>query len=126
MRLAFCIVSGVIGQFIGYGYPLIAALRGKRFLKTILKAWLLLFTYMLCLCVILPGVVTLFDREFGRQMFRSWVPEGPAVAAALIAGWLPPVMAGLVGLAFRWLFQAYWPRALARIENWRFKHEEHA
>ena len=121
MRLAFWIVSGVVGLVIAYGYPLVAVLRRKRFLKTILTAWLLLFGYMLCLCLLLPGEVTLFDRGFGREMSSTWVPEGPAVAAALLVGWLPPLMAGLVALFIRWLLEAYWPQGLARIESWRLR-----
>jgi hypothetical protein len=126
VRIAFTIVAGVIGLFIAYGYPFVAVLRGGHFGKAVANAWAVLFVFMVFLCFLLPGVITLFSRELGREMFRAWVPEGPAVGAAMIIGWLPPLIAALIGLAVRWLLGIFWPHALARLDSFRRTHEADA
>ena len=117
MRNAFIIITASFSVVLAYIYPLVAVVRGRPLGKIVLRTWLWLVTYLLFLCLLLPGLVTLVSRELGREMFRTWVPEGPGVVAALFVGWLPPLVAGLVALALRWFLARLWPRALSVLES---------
>ncbi len=77
MRITFVIVTGVIGLFIAYGYPFLSILRGGHFGKTVAKAWVACFVFMLFLCLLLPGFITLLSRDLGGEMFTSWGPVDP-------------------------------------------------
>lgn len=116
MKTAFLIASGLTGIFVAYGYPLVAILRGKRVLRTVVIGWGLLFIYMFSLCFLIPMLVSVFSRDLANEMWRSWVPEGPAVAAIAIMGWMPPLMAVVIGMVIKSALNRFWPATLKRIE----------
>jgi hypothetical protein len=71
---------------------------------------------MVCLCFLVPGIVSLFDRPLSREMLTHWVPEGPGVVAVAVVGWLPASMAALIALLVRWLLRTFWPKAFTRVD----------
>jgi len=105
MRTAFIVISSLIGILV-VGYPLVAILRGKRVFVTVGIGWTLQFFYCLGLCLVVPMIVGAFDRDLGKEMFRSWVPEMPAIAAAAMMGWMPALMAAALGMVTKSLLRA--------------------
>jgi len=62
-------------------------------------------------------LVSAFSRDFAKEMWRSWVPEGPGVVAAGVMGWLPPLMAVAIGMVVKSLLYRFWPATSKRIQN---------
>src|SRR5437870_2456503 len=93
MRIPFIITSGVLLLLIAYVYPFIAVLRGRAVIKIIGRSYGALVLYMICLGLLIPGVVSVFDRPLSREMLNRWVPEGPGVVAVAFVGWLPASIA---------------------------------
>lgn len=116
MRNAFYIVTGMINLAIAVGYPFISALRGNNVPKAIRNAWGFYILYIIFLCLLLPGLVLQINKEFGREMLRTWVPDMPGIVAVVFMGWLPPLIAAVIGLALRHVLTRFGGRALARIE----------
>lgn len=118
MRTAFYIATNAFFVAIACGYPFVAILRGKRFFHTVGIGWALVFLGMLTLCLLLPMLVGIFDKDFAREMMESWVPEGPAVVAGAFMGWMPPLMGAAVGVVAKSLLNRFWPAMSERIEQW--------
>lgn len=107
MRNAFLITTCVIGAVIAYGYPFVAVLRHKPAFRVVGISWGLLFLYFLALSLIFPLVVSAFNEDFAKELWRSWVPEMPGIAAAAIAGWVPASMAVLAGIVIKFLLKHF-------------------
>jgi hypothetical protein len=116
MRIAFIAATGLVGLYIAYGRPFFVGLRGGSVLKTIGIAWARLVVFMTLLCLVAPMSVGFFSEKLGHEMFTNWVPEMPAIIAALVIGWLPPLLALSVGSLVRAGLGSFWPRALSRID----------
>jgi len=82
--------------------------RRERFLYAVLKGWLYFFLCNAGICFGIPLLVGYLEPGFRREIWY-WVPEGPAVAAALFLGWWPAVLFITAGRGTRWVtcrFQA--------------------
>jgi hypothetical protein len=101
MRTTFIAVWTLIAVWIAMVVPFRAALRQSSKGRPILKAWALLVVYFASLSLLLPGIVAAVDRDFSRREFHRWVPEGPAVVAMLVLGWVYPAVAYGLGVLFR-------------------------
>jgi hypothetical protein len=115
MRVFFIITTSLIGVFIAYGYPFIAMLRGNRLWPTLGIGWALLFLYFLTLCSLLPFSVIAFDREFGAEMMRNWVPEMPGAMAVAVMGWFPVLMGAALGMSAKLVLNRFWPATAQRF-----------
>lgn len=100
-------MTGLIALSLAWVYPLVAVMRGRRLAKTVVITWGLVVAYVVALCFLLPGVVSLFSAESGREMLNRWVPEGPGVIAVMFVGWFPPLVAGSLGYAIRRLRERF-------------------
>jgi hypothetical protein len=117
MRTTFIITTTLIGIMVAYGYPFVAILRGKRVLRTIGIGWALVFLGMLTICLLLPMLVSVFNKDFAKEMLNSWVPELPAVVAVAVMGWVPPLVAVAIGMIVKSLLNRFWPATSKRIES---------
>ena len=116
MREAFILLGVIVGLAIFYLLPFALILRGGRPLRVIAIGWLSAFGYIVFLCLLLPGIVHLFSKEMGREMLNNWVPEGPAVVAVGVMGWVPAVMAVAVGMVVKTLLNRFCPVFSKRFE----------
>lgn len=102
-RVVFLVATNLIGLWIGVGAPFRAGWRGRPILNAVSKGWVRSILYMIGLCFFAPWVGSLIDEDLGRAMWRSWVPEPPAIFMVAIMGWLLPWASASVGaLAEAW------------------------
>lgn len=80
--------------------------RRERFFIAVLKGWLYFFLCNAGICFGVPILVGYLEPGFRREIWY-WVPEGPAVAAALFLGWWPAVIFIAAGRGVRWVIEAF-------------------
>lgn len=94
-----------VGLLLAYLLPFVLVLRGARLKAAVARSWGLLFLYVVLLCMVIPLLVSIFNRDLAAVVLRTWVPEGTGVAAIAFMGWLPPLVAGSVALLIRWMIR---------------------
>lgn len=117
MYAALPILVGVSLLAIAYLYPFIVVFRGGPFYRLIFRVWFYSLVGMLGFCFGLPLSVSAINPEVAREMLNNWVPEGPAVAAVMFMGWLPPLISGGIALFLREICLAVFPEWMARISR---------
>lgn len=117
MKSGFIVISALIALWIAYVQPLWSVVRGGRLQRAVLVSWLALLLFFVFLCLILPSVVMWIDHDFGKEMFKSWVPEAPGVLGVAVIGWIPALMGGSIGLLFRLGLERLAPEVAERLRK---------
>jgi lysylphosphatidylglycerol synthetase-like protein (DUF2156 family) len=91
--------------------------RGKGFKRPFFLCWVLFVFWITVFSLVVPGVAALFDRDLARTIQTSWVPEGPAVAAAAFMGWLYAAITLLLASFARLLAARFMPELLSNHDS---------
>ena len=98
MHTAFSIAWNVAFGLIACVFPFVAVCRGRRFLKTILIAWLVLVVFVGFSCTVLPMVISHLDPGF----------DGPFIFAMTVLGWIYPLVSASLGFGSRQLWRRFY------------------
>lgn len=90
--------------------PVIFAGKSDRFLHTMARTWLLLFCWFAFMSFVIAPMV--YDDPDMREV----VPDGPAVAAALIVGWLPSSVISIIALVIAKVIDRFFPTWVIKVK----------
>ena len=106
MHSAFAILWNVVYGLIACVFPFGAVFCGRRFLKTILIAWVVLVVYVIFSCIVIPPIVGHFDSDFEQHLYDLGFKE-PFIFATAVLGWLYPLVLASLGLGSRRLWKRF-------------------
>lgn len=103
----------ILALLIAAVIPIRIYFKTKSYSRLILSAWGTIFAWAVLNCIVVPGILGLL----GIEDLVRYFPEGPAVVASAIAGWifgLELAVLVLVSRGVRWVFRRLFGKAEPR------------
>jgi len=110
MHTAFDIAYNLALGLIVFIYPFVAVFRGRRFVRTILEAWITAVVFTAFFSLVLPLTIGIFSRATADEIMFHWVPDGPFIMLMAVMGWIYPLLGVSLGYGCRHLWRRHCER----------------
>ncbi len=107
MHTAFAIAYNLALGLIACVYQFVSVLRGRRFVRTFLEAWIAAVVFVAFFSLALPFTIGIFCPSVADEIIFHCVPDGPFVFAIAFLGWIYPLLGVSLGYGCRHLWKRH-------------------